>query len=204
MRRCWSRSTSVCWGWATTWSPDTYRDLRPYLFPGMDVDGPLPMMPNKRDNWSDGFISQYNGLREAGRYAKYHGLRLRPDPGEGRPGHRLHAGWLYLSNHFDKDKQMLGRIYEAIGWSHRGRQHGPADAGVQADRLQRHVSTRSWRHSNDRPGADRRACPTTWQEHADAPGCSSSSAQGSTLAGTRRCLTPRRDHRISGITFDGD
>lgn len=93
---------------------DTYRDLRPYLFPGFDIDGPLPMMPNKRDNWRNGFISQYNGLRECGRYSKYHGygydLSLVKDD--------LHTGymqaWLYLSNHFDKDKQMLGQIYGAI------------------------------------------------------------------------------------------
>lgn len=93
---------------------DTFRDLRPYLFPGVDISGPLPMMPNKRDNWRNGFISQYNGLRECGRYAKYHGygydLTLVKDD--------LYTGymqaWLYLSNHFDKDKQMLGQIYQAI------------------------------------------------------------------------------------------
>lgn len=92
-----------------------YRDLRPYLFPGMDVDGPLPMMPNKWANWAGGFISQYNGLRESGRYAKYHGygydLSLVKD--------QLVTGYFeaasYLSNHFDKDKQQLGQIYEAIG-----------------------------------------------------------------------------------------
>ena len=93
---------------------DTYRDLRPYLFPGMDIDGPLPMMPNKRMNWRNGFISQYNGLREAGRYAKYHGygydLSLVKDD--------LITGYwaasAYLASTFDADKQMLGRIYEAI------------------------------------------------------------------------------------------
>ena len=47
------------------------RDQRAFLFPGMDVDGPLPLMPNKRDDWLAGFISEYNGLREGGRYAKY-------------------------------------------------------------------------------------------------------------------------------------
>lgn len=93
---------------------DVYRDMRSYLFPGMDPDGPLPMMPNKRSNWRNGFISQYNGLREAGRYAKYHGygydLSLVKDD--------LVTGYwaasLYLTNHFDSDKQLLGKIYEAI------------------------------------------------------------------------------------------
>lgn len=97
---------------------DTFRDLRPYLF-GQFVnasarDQPLPMMPNKRDNWRNGFISQYNGLRECGRYAKYHGygydMSLVKD--DLVTGYR--EAELYLSNSFDKDKQMLGRIYGAI------------------------------------------------------------------------------------------
>jgi hypothetical protein len=94
---------------------NSYRDLRSYLFPHHDPAGPLPMMPDKRDNWRRGFISQYNGLRETGRYAKYVGygydLSLVKDD--------LVTGYLsaalYLSTHFDQDKQQLGRIYEAIG-----------------------------------------------------------------------------------------
>lgn len=91
-----------------------YRDMRGYLFPGLDPDGPLPMMPNKRMNWRNGFISQYNGLREAGRYAKYHGygydLSLVKDD--------LVTGYWsaasYMSTTFDAEKQQLGKIYEAI------------------------------------------------------------------------------------------
>jgi hypothetical protein len=93
---------------------DQFRDMRSYLFPGMDPDGALPMMPNKRDNWRNGFISQYNGLREAGRYAKYYNygydMSLVKDD--------LVTGYdqatLYFSGHFDPDKQMLGKIYWAI------------------------------------------------------------------------------------------
>lgn len=93
---------------------DMRRDLRPYLFPGYDLDGPLPLMPNKRANWRNGFISQYNGLREAGRYAKYHcygyDMSLVKDD--------LVTGYLeayaYMSGHFDKEKQQLGQIYWAI------------------------------------------------------------------------------------------
>lgn len=91
-----------------------YRDLRPYLFPGMDIDGPLPLMPSKREGWRGGFISQYNGLREAGRYAKYHGygydMSLVTDD--------LVTGYLkvasYHATSFDKDKQLLGEIYTKI------------------------------------------------------------------------------------------
>ena len=91
-----------------------FMDLRGYLFSGMDPNGPLPMMPAKRSNWRQGFISQYNGLREAGRYAKYHGygynMSLVQD--DLVTGYRMAD--LYLSNHFDKEKQTLGGIYRAI------------------------------------------------------------------------------------------
>lgn len=94
---------------------DQYRDLRPYLFPGMDVDGPLPMMPNKRANWRNGFISQYNGLREAGRYAKYHeyGYDMSLVKDDLVTGYRSVAA--YMAQTFDVEKQQLGKIYEAIG-----------------------------------------------------------------------------------------
>lgn len=93
------------------------RDLRPYLFPHfsyIDAAQPLPMMPNKRDNWRNGFISQYNGLRECGRYAKYHDygydLSLVKDD--------LSTGYweasAYMASTFDSEKQQLGKIYEVI------------------------------------------------------------------------------------------
>lgn len=93
---------------------DQYRDMRPYLFPGMDVDGPLPMMPNKRSNWRNGFISQYNGLREAGRYAKYHkyGYDLSLVKDDLITGYWSVAA--YMSNTFDDEKQQLGKIYEVL------------------------------------------------------------------------------------------
>lgn len=89
-------------------------DLRPYLFPGMDPDGPLPMMPNKRANWRNGFISQYNGLREAGRYAKYHGYGYDMSLVKDDLITGYWAASLYMSTTFDADKQLLGKIYEAI------------------------------------------------------------------------------------------
>jgi hypothetical protein len=102
----------------------TYRDLRPYLFPQFystsdaavfkSYHGPLPMMPNKRDNWRNGFISQYNGLREFGRYAKYHeyGYDMSLVKDDLATGYWSAAA--YLTNSFDQDKQQLGHIYEAI------------------------------------------------------------------------------------------
>lgn len=93
---------------------NVFRDMRSFLFPGMDPAGPLPMMPNKRANWRNGFISQYNGLREAGRYAKYHGygydLTLVKDD--------LSTGYwsaaAYFSTHFKEELRIMAEIYERI------------------------------------------------------------------------------------------
>jgi len=93
---------------------DTLRDLRPYLFPGMDHKGPLPLMPAKRDTWRTGFISQYNGLREAARYGKYHeyGYDMSAVKDDLVTGYRLASA--YHAQQFDTDKQLLGEIYAAI------------------------------------------------------------------------------------------
>jgi hypothetical protein len=93
---------------------ETYRDLRPYLFPGYDIEGPLPLMPSKRNNWRSGFISQYNGLREAGRFAKYHGYGydLSLVSADLVHGYRMVAA--YHRTSFDEDKQLLAQIYEAL------------------------------------------------------------------------------------------
>lgn len=92
----------------------TYRDAQSFLFPGTAKGDPLPMMPNKRENWRNGFISQYNGLREFGRYAKYHvyGYDLSLVKDDMVEGYR--AAGLYMSNHFDVEKQTMGRIYDRV------------------------------------------------------------------------------------------
>lgn len=92
----------------------TYHDFRPGLFPGWKAGDPLPLLPNKRENWRNGFISQYNGLREAGRYAKYtnygHDMSLVKDD--------LLSGYygaaLYLTERDLPEKVQLGKIYEVI------------------------------------------------------------------------------------------
>lgn len=95
---------------------NTFRDARAYLFPAEFHSplSPLPLMPNKRSNWRSGFISQYNGLREVGRYAKYatYGYDLSLVKDDLVTGYD--QAWLYMSNHFDADKQQLGQIYAAI------------------------------------------------------------------------------------------
>lgn len=87
------------------------RDMRSYLFPTHNLQGPLPMMPAKQANWRNGFISQYNGLREMGRYAKYvgYGYDLSLVKDDLIEGYR--NAELYLCDHFDPAKHELGRIY---------------------------------------------------------------------------------------------
>lgn len=92
----------------------TFRDLRPYLFPGYNVNGPLPMMPNKRDNWRLGFISQYNGLREAARYAKYHGYGYDMTAVKDDLVMGYEQAASYFLGKFDQNKQLLGEIYAKL------------------------------------------------------------------------------------------
>lgn len=92
----------------------TFHDMRDFLFPGLDPKGPLPLMPNKRVNWRQGIFSQYNGLREAGRYAKYHNygydLSVVKDD--------LVTGYWESSKYYATaakvERQPLGKIYETI------------------------------------------------------------------------------------------
>ena len=91
-----------------------FRDMRSYLFPDLDPDGPLPLMPSKRDNWRQGFISQYNGTREGGRYAKYvgYGYDMTEVQADLVHGYRMAAS--YHATSFDAEKQLLGEIFTAI------------------------------------------------------------------------------------------
>lgn len=94
-------------------SDGKFRDMRPYLFPGEDVNC-LPLMPAKRLNWRNGFISQYNGLREVGRYAKYHAYGYDMSAVKDDLAVGYWAASSYHTGHFDPEKQQLGKIYEAI------------------------------------------------------------------------------------------
>lgn len=92
----------------------TRHDLRSFLFPGMDPNGPLPLMPNKRADWRAGFISQYNGIREAGRYAKYanYGYDMSIVKDDLATGYWAAAA--YLTSTGRDEKVKLGQIYEVI------------------------------------------------------------------------------------------
>ena len=88
-----------------------FQDMRTYLFPGLDIDGPLPLMPQRRDAWRGGFISQYQGMRELGRYAKYalYGYDMSAVQDDLIEGYMNAAS--YMSNRTEPEKQMLARIY---------------------------------------------------------------------------------------------
>jgi hypothetical protein len=92
----------------------TIRDMRSYLFPDSNINGPLPLMPAKRDTWRHGFISQYNGLREAARYAKYHGYGydMSAVKDDLVTGYDMAA--VYHMQRYDSDKQLLGEIYAKL------------------------------------------------------------------------------------------
>ncbi len=111
---------------ATGWDmeTDTYRDMRSYLFPDhwhnvqtlkqKHWEIALPMLPIKQRNWERGLISQYNGLREPGRYAKY--AQYGYDMSLVKP--TLIKGYenlvLYLESHFDPDRRQWVAIYDAL------------------------------------------------------------------------------------------
>lgn len=91
-------------------------DMRGYLFPNHDPNGPLPMLPNKRENWVRGYISQYNGLREAARYAKYHGYGYDMSLVKDDLVTGYEAAAHYNSRDgFDEDKKLLAQIYDTLG-----------------------------------------------------------------------------------------
>lgn len=99
---------------------DTDRDMRGYLFPAnihtADLEhGRLPLMPNKRQDWRAGFISEYNGLRMVGRYAKYHnyGYDLRYIKDDLITGYGEAARYLATRDD-DPDKLTLSSIYKAL------------------------------------------------------------------------------------------
>lgn len=101
---------------ATGWElrTGTYRDMRPYFFPGASNHISLPLLPDRADRWANGLITQYTGIRQAGRAVKYHGYGY--DLSQVFPtlitGYRIAAG--HHADHFDPEKVALGQIYDRL------------------------------------------------------------------------------------------
>jgi hypothetical protein len=91
-----------------------WRDMRPYFFPGASTYISLPLLPDREDRWANGLITQYTGIRQAGRAVKYLGYGY--DMSQVMPvlvkGYRIAAG--HHANHFDPEKVALGQIYDRL------------------------------------------------------------------------------------------
>jgi hypothetical protein len=92
----------------------TWRDMRPYFFPGASTFISLPMLPDRQDRWENGLITQYTGIRQAGRAVKYMGYGY--DLSQVTPmlidGYRIAAA--HHADHFDPEKVVLGQIYDRL------------------------------------------------------------------------------------------
>lgn len=91
-----------------------WRDMRPYFFPGVSSYISLPLLPDRQDRWVNGLITQYTGIRQAGRAVKYMGYGY--DLSQVVPmlidGYRIAAA--HHADHFDPEKVTLGQIYERL------------------------------------------------------------------------------------------
>ena len=91
-----------------------HRDMRPFFF-GRNTDySKLPLLPDREDRWANGLITQYTGIRQAGRAVKYIGYGY--DLSNVIPtliaGYRIAAG--HHAGHFDPEKVTLGLIYDRL------------------------------------------------------------------------------------------
>lgn len=100
-------------GWET--EDGTYRDARHYQFPGMDPNGPLPLLPWRRESVQQGHFREHQGLRTFGRAARYFdkygysGDLVIPDLILG-----YHNAADYYSNRTDPEKILLGNMYRQV------------------------------------------------------------------------------------------
>jgi hypothetical protein len=92
-----------------------YRDMRPYFFPNEPSFKALPLLPDRHDRWSNGLITQYTGIRQAGRAVKYHAYgydmtRVIPVLVQG-----YFIAAAHHEDHYDPEKRALGQIYQRLG-----------------------------------------------------------------------------------------
>ena len=91
-----------------------YRDMRPYFFPKAADYLALPLLPDRADRWVNGLVTQYTGIRQAGRAVKYQGYGY--DMSNVMPllisGYRIAAA--HHADHFDPEKVTLGLIYDRL------------------------------------------------------------------------------------------
>ena len=119
---------------ATGWElrTGTWRDMRPFFFPHSRDFQALPLLPDRQDRWENGLITQYTGIRQAGRAVKYHNYGY--DLSNVFPalikGYRIASA--HHADHFDPEKVALGQIYDRLA-DHL--EDGEFDKIVEADKL---------------------------------------------------------------------
>ena len=102
-------------GWET--EDGTFRDARPYQFPGLDADGPLPLLPWRAEAFKQGHFREHQGLRTFGRAARYFsdygydGSAVIPDLVVG-----YHAAADYYENRTKPEQIQLGNIYRSVAF----------------------------------------------------------------------------------------
>lgn len=101
---------------ATGWDlrHGTWHDMRPYFFPGASTYISLPLLPDRQERWENGLVTQYTGIRQAGRAVKYmeYGYDLSQVVPTLIEGYRIAAG--HHADHFDPEKVVLGEIYSRL------------------------------------------------------------------------------------------
>lgn len=101
---------------ATGWDLKTnaWRDMRPFFFPGASTYISLPLLPDRQERWENGLITQYTGIRQAGRAVKYmsYGYDLSQVVPTLIDGYRIAAS--HHADHFDPEKVALGEIYSRL------------------------------------------------------------------------------------------
>lgn len=110
----------------------TFHDMRPYFFPQHSSFDALPLLPDRQERWENGLITQYTGIRQAGRAVKYmaYGYDLSNVVPALIKGYRIAAG--HHAGHFDPEKVVLGQIYDRLA-DHL--EDGDHDKIREADRL---------------------------------------------------------------------
>lgn len=102
-------------GWET--ETGTFRDARSYQFPGLDIDGPLPLLPWRREQIQQGHFREHQGMRMFGRVQRYFGeygydgAAVLPDIVEGY----FNASKYYL-NRTKPEHIKTGAIYQHVAF----------------------------------------------------------------------------------------
>ena len=96
--------------WDLSGSVPQRRSAQEFLFPDTLPEDPLPLMPSRREDWLQGFMSQYQALRAPERYVKYHAYGFDMSLVREDLTMAYTNAAFYLTQHPDEDRQKLGQI----------------------------------------------------------------------------------------------